>query len=748
MNISQMMRSLLGETTAGEGRTMELKVGQVVRGVVMQVLDHNEGIVQVNGVQVRARLDSPMQAGQAALLQVQPQSTAGQIVLKQVEQGSASLPDESLKQWAKTLGLPEQKWALELVRELRREGIPLGRETAAALKAAAAAMPPGANAEQWMRAAVAGLKRGLPITGATVGALQQVMFGRPAHELIAVLQEQAASFGGSGEALDGDGAHGGSKAGGAAAAAAQQAAAKLAAVLAQGAALLQGATGDGSELRPAGGSASGAVGLAGSAAGQAGAAGSGAGAGSAGATAGSTAGLAGTTGAVAGSAAGVSGTSGAAAVAAGSAMGPGAGLAGASVAANGSGAGLAGASVAALGPGAGSGAGAGIGVSTGSGAGGTIALGLGAGSSASAGTGAGNGMGNGAGVGVPGGTGTSAPSAHAGALQAPPGMAPGAAAPGAPSPNWLGQFIKWLGVDHEHQLARSLVSSSASSGQPPAQQGQPPAAQSPLPAASLAGPPQASPGGAAGAAPPPAGQPQPPLSAAHAAAGLGQAALLTEQPALQERIAGSAAAMLPSAGAAAADGQPPLTQESLKSALLSLVAADGLPASIKEPAQQLLQQITGQQLLLTPERGGALFSHVTMFIPLNGPDGSQTASVHIQTSRGRKGELDADNCRLLFDLQMKTLGTTLVDVHVVDKIVSLNLWNNHPLLGELTESSRQEVSEALGRAGYQLLSLRTTVIPDSSAQVEVPLDKSAKPQLPPDLTEFASNRYRGVDLKA
>ena len=96
---------------------------------------------------------------------------------------------------------------------------------------------------------------------------------------------------------------------------------------------------------------------------------------------------------------------------------------------------------------------------------------------------------------------------------------------------------------------------------------------------------------------------------------------------------------------------------------------------------------------------------MTLFIPMKGPDGSQTASVHIQTRRGRKGELDGDNCRLLFDLRMKTLGETVVDVQVVNKIVNLHVWNDHPASEQLIDASRSELTGALANAGYQLLTL-------------------------------------------
>lgn len=164
------------------------------------------------------------------------------------------------------------------------------------------------------------------------------------------------------------------------------------------------------------------------------------------------------------------------------------------------------------------------------------------------------------------------------------------------------------------------------------------------------------------------------------------------------------------------DSSPPAQQESLKSALLALVSSDHTPPALKETAQQLVQQITGQQLLLTPERNSSVLTHVTMFIPINNADGKQTASVHIQTRRGRKGELDASNCRLLFNLSMNTLGDTMVDVNVMDKIVSLNLWNDHPAISSLAEGSRNEIAASLQQAGYQLLSLRTTPLPKAGNQ--------------------------------
>ncbi|MBO7747931.1 flagellar hook-length control protein FliK [Paenibacillus sp. MWE-103] len=184
--------------------------------------------------------------------------------------------------------------------------------------------------------------------------------------------------------------------------------------------------------------------------------------------------------------------------------------------------------------------------------------------------------------------------------------------------------------------------------------------------------------------------------------------------------------------------------ESLKSALMSVAASNDVPPAIRDAAQQLVSHITGQQLLMTPEKNGALFSHMTLFLPLNGPDGSQTASVHIQTRRGRKGELDGDNCRLLFDLRMHTLGDTVVDVQVVNKIVNLQLWNDHPATERLLETSRGELDEALSKAGYALLTLRAEPMPERMAER---LNGQDGTKATADGLEWAAKPYKGVDIR-
>lgn len=650
MNVSQMMRSLLGEASGGDSRAMELKTGQVVRGVVMQVLENNEAIVQINGVQVRAKLEVPLQAGQSAILQVQPDSSGAIVMLKAIEPGAAGLPEDTFKEWAKQLVLPDRKWAVEIVKDLRKEGVILNREVAQQFQLAAAAMPAGADAEQWMQASAAAFKRGLPLTGATVAALQQVMFGRSAHELLDSLQGQLAATAG---AADGDSA---ASEGGSEAKPLPPAAARVQALLAEGAALLRGA-----------------------------------------------AAAAGAPSRVSGAAAG--------------------GVGGAS----------AGAMQASLGSGAGQAVPAAL-------PGGTEAAVQAARAALLA---------------AAGGTAQAQATAPEG-VNASDTAAPQASRVAGNSPNWIGQMMKWLGVDYELQLSKAFLADSQPQQQTQ-QTNQATGAQSSQ--ASQTDPALGVRANPSGLATPSSGiAPTADLVDGQAAAAgktettqadNQQTSRLADSRQLTERAL--SAVFTPGGAVADSSGTIDVSKqmqqhESLKSALLSLVASDDIPPAMKETAQQLVQQITGQQLLLTPERNSSVLTHVTMFIPLHNEDGSQTASVHIQTRRGRKGELDASNCRLLFNLSMKTLGDTMVDVHVMDKIVSLNLWNDHPAISTLAESSRLEITESLQQAGYQLSSLRTTPLPKANEQPMETTSSTKIPQ-PPDLSQFSSTRYKGVDFR-
>ncbi|MEK4117637.1 hypothetical protein NST08_19150 [Paenibacillus sp. FSL K6-1566] len=230
--------------------------------------------------------------------------------------------------------------------------------------------------------------------------------------------------------------------------------------------------------------------------------------------------------------------------------------------------------------------------------------------------------------------------------------------------------------------------------------------------------------------------------ASHPAASQAPAPGVNGQGPASNRVQASPQLQPPASGIAAAGAageSPAALQDSLKGVLLQVIASPDAPPALKEAAQQIVQHLTGQQLLLNTDRT-APFAQVTMFIPLHGPGGEQTASVHIQSRRGRKGELDATNCRLLFDLDMKHLGHTLIDVQVVDRIVSLSFRNNQEWTAELFQAMRQELASGIASIGYQLLSVKTEPMPEGPQQIgEQAVQGTAADYMP--------QTYKGVDMR-
>lgn len=648
-----MVRGLVGEARPGEQRTLELKSGQVVRGTVASVAENGrEAVIQINGVPVRAVLDTPMRPGQTAWLQVQGQQADGMIMLKAAD-GPAFAQLPSIEEALKQSGLPDEGWARRLLHELQKGGLPLTKELALRLAQALAAKPPAVPAEQWMQAAGLALRRQLPLSGETLRGLQQAMFGKPLNDLLAGFQR-------TGEAALARSA--GGTAGGTApwAAPLREAQALVRDIMAS-LPRMDSASGAGpSSQAPAPAAAGGnpASPAAASAAGQ--------------------------------SATGSS-LAGNAAASAGSRPDAGQAGTGASPAASGA-----------------------------------------AGPTASTGTAAAGGES------APGGTATAA----SGLAQAP------AAGGGA----WIGRLLQLLGVPHEQQVHRAAVleMTAAGSGTPQGEgvPGHGAAAESTAvrPQPGSAAPPSAGAADTAAQAPAMPGTPAPPEAAARPQAPHTPAPGGTpgQAPAAEPGAAARAAAATapeaaqaqPQQSAAQATAAP---AESLKSALLQLLLSETLPPAVREAAQQLVHQITGQQLLLTSDRQ-APFTHVTLFVPLVTPDGQQTAAVHIQSRQSRRGELESDNCRLWFDLNMKALGRTLVDVQVVERAVALHIHQANEGIGEWLGGFRGEVEEAMNRIGYQLSAFRILPMPETKA--DEPKNRTGI-----DMDDYALQPYKGVDIK-
>ena len=141
MNISNLIK-MISDVQPAASRTLELRPGQTVRAQVMEQTGKDEALLQINGTQVIAKMDSSVQAGQTVMLQVTGETEDGMLVMKKQERNAkaVTVSDDQWKEIAAKFGLGgKEGGASALARELRAADVALTPETAAGLEKAAVA---------------------------------------------------------------------------------------------------------------------------------------------------------------------------------------------------------------------------------------------------------------------------------------------------------------------------------------------------------------------------------------------------------------------------------------------------------------------------------------------------------------------------------------------------------------------------------------------------------------------------------
>lgn len=602
-NISQVMKALVGDSQPGDAKALELKVGQLVKGMVLQITDDNEALINIGGTLIKAKLETPLQPGQVTTLQVQPESLSGTIWLKALQQNETPLTEEFVKQFLKDFGQKDVAAAKQFLQVLAQSEQLFNKETLSQVAKIVEAMPKGTDLSKVAEAATIAVNRGLPITPETVLSIKEAISGKPLPDTAGDLVRMAQTLLKEGtqvpeslqkplqslislvnsmkqtieQGLDlpveispdaePELAHEAPQSVKASAVNSNQAEGKL---TADKTIVLGNQTNIEQEI-----------------------------------------------------------TEPAKSVLLSTAQ--------------------------TKEP-------AEIGKAP------TVSLNQAV---------------------VAGKESSEAPKASSAPLEK------GTTADKSPvtsemkasdksESNWIGRLLKMVGVDHENQISKLPLTTTVNNSE----------------------------------------LKLPEMAGGHANR--------TEQ-----LLAG-----------APNDLKGAAVTESLKNVLLQIATSDDAPAALKETASQALQNISGQQLLMTSDRN-AVLTNMTLFIPMFNASGEQTAAVHLQSRKGKRGEVDTSNCRLLFDLKMKTIGETLVDVQVVNRIVSLHVHNGHPAMPPLLDSFRNEIVEGLNKIGYQFISLKCSQFPEISASTE-PASASTTTQ---KSTRFLNSLYemkpyKGVDFRA
>ncbi|KYG35079.1 hypothetical protein [Alkalihalobacillus trypoxylicola] len=141
--------------------------------------------------------------------------------------------------------------------------------------------------------------------------------------------------------------------------------------------------------------------------------------------------------------------------------------------------------------------------------------------------------------------------------------------------------------------------------------------------------------------------------------------------------------------------------ESLKGNLLQLNGYQH-SLSIKQTVEQILSHLTGWQLQLTANSTQEPVSSMLFTLPMMMGDQSWDLSFQWQGTKKEDDQIQLENCRILFFLQLQNLKDTMIDVQIKEKNLHVVMYNENekpePLLKLLTPL----LKDKLTRAGFEL----------------------------------------------
>lgn len=138
----------------------------------------------------------------------------------------------------------------------------------------------------------------------------------------------------------------------------------------------------------------------------------------------------------------------------------------------------------------------------------------------------------------------------------------------------------------------------------------------------------------------------------------------------------------------------------VKSLIVSAIG-DTVEPSIRMNMERVLAQLNGQSLL-THDQGPFAFLYVSL--PLLLKNWLTDWNIQMYGRKQKDGSIDPSHCRIVFDLNLKSIQNTLVDVRIQQKIVTVQLYNDI-LTKEFITPLLHQVRGSFEKMGYQLTSV-------------------------------------------
>jgi hypothetical protein len=141
--------------------------------------------------------------------------------------------------------------------------------------------------------------------------------------------------------------------------------------------------------------------------------------------------------------------------------------------------------------------------------------------------------------------------------------------------------------------------------------------------------------------------------------------------------------------------------QNIKVQLQQLLHDPAISAQAKEKTEVILAHITGQQLFMSTEGNAGLFHQLLFQFSFQFKQKLETLYGQIEGKKNKQGQIDPENCRLIFYLQLASLGETCVDVHIRSKMISITIFNEQQQK-EWLQEIKPKLTDALQHLGYNL----------------------------------------------
>ncbi|UOR12740.1 hypothetical protein [Halobacillus amylolyticus] len=169
-------------------------------------------------------------------------------------------------------------------------------------------------------------------------------------------------------------------------------------------------------------------------------------------------------------------------------------------------------------------------------------------------------------------------------------------------------------------------------------------------------------------------------------------------------------------------------EETVKSLLLRNIQDH--PSLRQDSARQLIQLLNGVQLTSHQETGQML--QLALTFPGDLLNVSKDIHVNMEGKQNSEGEIDPDYCHIMFFLDLEHLQETVIDLSIVERRVSVTIYNQMKEAESLVLNQKSALASGLLELGYEL----------TSVKVQQSSDHNQSSQ-----TSRANKGHKGVDIR-